>query len=145
MLIQDAVLKSSDYMPEIEANLQGAPEAKRGRTLLVEDDPAVRRYLEVMLQRAGFEVTAVSDGLAAIKQALASTFDAIVTDAILPYVSGREVCRFLRRQAQHARTPLLMLSGLQQTDADEADIFLVKPVRPEELINSLDRLIRQQR
>lgn len=121
--------------------------ATRGRVLLVEDDPAVRRYLEVVLQRAGFGVTTAADGLEAMKQTLAESFDAVVTDAILPFVSGGELCRYLRRHPRLKDIPVILLSGLGShalgTQADEADVHLAKPVRPETLTNCLTRLLAQ--
>src|ERR1051325_2583678 len=57
---------------------------ERPCVLLVEDDPALRRYLEVVLQRAGYEVASAGDGLEAMKVLLAAHVDVIVTDALMP-------------------------------------------------------------
>src|ERR1051325_305476 len=57
---------------------------ERACVLLVEDDPALRRYLEVVLQRAGYEVASAGDGLEAMKVLLAAHVDVIVTDALMP-------------------------------------------------------------
>ena len=73
------------------------PRATRGTILLVEDDRSIRRYLEVILSRAGYKVIAAADGLEAMKAALASAIDAVVTDAVMPHLNGYELCRFLRR------------------------------------------------
>src|SRR5918912_4597011 len=70
--------------------------SKRGTILLVEDDRSVRRYLEVILQRAGYTVVSAGDGLEAMKAALSNTLDAVVTDAIMPHLNGYELCRFVR-------------------------------------------------
>jgi DNA-binding response OmpR family regulator len=118
----------------------------QGSILLVEDDRSVRRYLEVILQRAGYEVIVASDGLEAMKLVLASTVDAVVTDAVMPHLSGHELCRFLRRHTKLARLPIIILSGMErEASATEekncADIYLAKPVRPEELLACLERLI----
>ncbi len=111
--------------------------------MLVEDDAAVRRYLEVTLQRAGFEVVTVCDGLKALKQFLVERYDLVITDAVLPYVSGREICRFLRGRPQFATTPVLMLSGIttMAEAAAEADAYLAKPVSPADLIASVETLL----
>jgi DNA-binding response OmpR family regulator len=118
----------------------------QGSILLVEDDRSVRRYLEVILQRAGYDVVVAGDGLEAMKLALASTVDAVVTDAVMPHLSGHELCRFLRRQTKLSRLPIIILSGLEREasaaeEKDCADIYLSKPVRPEELLACLERLI----
>jgi DNA-binding response OmpR family regulator len=64
---------------EITPFLADAPE--RGQcVLLVEDDPALRRYLEVVLERAGYSVISASDGLEAMKSLLAAQVDIVVMD-----------------------------------------------------------------
>jgi CheY-like chemotaxis protein len=116
--------------------------------LLVEDDRSVRRYLEVILQRAGYSVTVAADGLEAMKALLASSFDAVVTDAIMPHLDGYQLCSFIRRQPNLSGLPVILLSGIEQahssqTDPARADLYLPKPVRPEELIASLARLLKK--
>ncbi|OLE97825.1 MAG: hypothetical protein AUG75_03605 [Cyanobacteria bacterium 13_1_20CM_4_61_6] len=113
--------------------------------MLVEDDRSIRRYLEVILQRAGYSVITAADGLEAMKAALASRIDAVVTDAIMPHLNGYELCRFLRHHPKFASLPVVLLSGLEHAQAasatDRADIYLSKPVRPDELTNCLARLL----
>jgi DNA-binding response OmpR family regulator len=123
-----------------------APSARAATVLLAEDDRALRRYLEVVLQRAGYAVFAASDGLEAMKAALSSTFDAVVTDAVMPHLGGHELCRFLRRHPKLAALPVVLLSGADQTaapaDASErADVYLFKPISPEELTACLAGLL----
>ena len=66
------------------------PQATRVRVLLAEDDRALRRFLEVVLQRAGYDVIPAADGLEAMKIALSSNIDIVVTDAMMPNLSGHE-------------------------------------------------------
>lgn len=122
-------------------------ERARQRTiLLVEDDRALRRYLEVILQKAGYTVNVAGDGLEAMKIVLMNPPDAVVTDAIMPQINGHELCRFLRRHAKLSHLPIILLSGLENNAAvqardDGADIYLSKPVSPAELITCLERLL----
>jgi CheY-like chemotaxis protein len=120
--------------------------ATRGTILIVEDDRSIRRYLEVILQRAGYCVVAAADGLEAMKAALTSAVDAVVTDAIMPHLNGYELCRFLRHHPKLSRLPVIILSGFERADAahetgDRPDVYLAKPVRPEELTGCLARLL----
>jgi DNA-binding response OmpR family regulator len=120
--------------------------ATRGTILIVEDDRSIRRYLEVILQRAGYCVIAASDGLEAMKAALTSTIDAVVTDAIMPHLTGYELCRFLRHHPKLSSLPVVLLSGFERADAahetnDRPDVYLAKPVRPDELTGCLARLL----
>jgi CheY-like chemotaxis protein len=119
---------------------------KRASVLLAEDDRALRRYLEVILRRAGYDVVAAADGLEAMKAALSGTFDAVVTDALMPHLSGQELCRFLRSHPKLGRLPVVLLSGADKADAlrdarASADAYLSKPVSPEELTGCLARLL----
>src|SRR5205823_2413545 len=72
------------------------PTSPKFCVLLVEDDRSARRYLEVTLQRSGYTVITAEDGLKAMTLALSSKFDAVVTDAIMPNLSGQQLARFLR-------------------------------------------------
>lgn len=114
--------------------------------LLVEDDRSIRRYLEVILQKAGYKVVVANDGLEAMKLALTTPVDAVVTDAIMPHINGHELCRFLRSQAKLSHLPVVLLSGLENNVAalakeGGANIYLSKPVSPNELINCLEQLL----
>lgn len=114
--------------------------------LLAEDDRSIRRYLQVLLERAGYTVITAEDGLSAMKVALSQGIDAVVTDAVMPHLGGHELCRFLRRHPKLKSLPVIILSGIEQTDAapaenERADLYLKKPVRPQELTNCLEQLL----
>ena len=116
----------------------------RPTVLLAEDDHALRRYLEVVLRRAGYEVLPAADGLEAMKALLSNTVDAVVTDALMPHLSGHELCRFLREHPRLKDLPVVLLSGSdssRRNEASGADLYLSKPVRAEELSASLTRLL----
>ena len=124
------------------------PKSARAVVLLAEDDRSLRRYLEVVLRRAGYDVVAAADGLEAMKAALSGTFHAVVTDALMPHLSGHELCRFLRSHPKLGGLPVLLLSGADnkaaptQDTSTRADAYLSKPVRPEELTDCLARLLQ---
>ena len=116
--------------------------------LLVEDDRAIRRYLQVILQRAGYEVIVASDGLEAMKAALDGSVHAVITDAIMPHLGGHELCRFLRRHPKLKHLPVLLLSGVERPEphaeeTEPADAYLSKPVGAQELTNCLARLLNR--
>lgn len=117
--------------------------------LLVEDDPSVRRYLEVVLARAGYSVALAADGLEAMKALLASSssFAAVVTDAVMPHMDGHQLCRFIRSSDALSHLSIIMLSGIESAasapaaEEARADAYLSKPVRPQELTTTLARLL----
>src|ERR1044072_1328477 len=98
-----------------DAQAAQAPQSEAPRAcrtvLLAEDDRALRRYLEVVLRRAGYEVLLAADGLEAMKALLSKHVDAVVTDAVMPHLSGHELCRFLRDHPQLKDLPVVLLSG----------------------------------
>jgi len=112
--------------------------------LLAEDDPALKRYLEIVLRRAGYTVLSAADGLEAMKFLLTVGVDLIVTDAVMPNLNGYELCRFVRSSERLAGLPIVLLTALdaQNADAELADVFLSKPVSPEQLLESLAELVR---
>jgi CheY-like chemotaxis protein len=125
---------------------QAVPPAKTsggaGCVLLAEDDPALKRYLEVVLQRAGYVVVSASDGLEAMKLLLSNPVDIVVTDAVMPNLNGYELCRFVRSSQQLSHLPIVLLSALdpKNADAETANVFLPKPVSPEVLLECLVKL-----
>jgi twitching motility two-component system response regulator PilH len=112
--------------------------------LLAEDDPALRRYLQVVLERAGYRVVSAADGLEAMKFLLSATVDVVVTDAVMPNLDGYQLCRFMRGSKHLSQLPIILLSALDQRNAvhesEQVDVFLSKPVSPEDLLNQIVEL-----
>ncbi len=140
-------------MPHSEGSILAEPDkmsarassSQRFRVLLAEDDNALRRYLEVTLQRAGYEVLLASDGLDAMKVALASPVDLVITDAMMPNLSGHELCRFLRNSPGLSQIPIVLLSAIDRKEGngDEglANAFLAKPVSADALTKCVAGLL----
>ena len=122
-------------------------QSPKQKVLLAEDDAAMRRFLEITLQRAGYEVTSAEDGLAAMKIALAEKFDAVVADAVMPNLTGHDLCRILRQNEDFKIVPLIILSGLEQElsaniEQNCADSYLVKGTDlKEELARNIAKFI----
>ncbi len=118
------------------------------RVLLAEDDRALRRFLQIILERAGYTVVAAADGLEAMKIALSSPVDILVTDAMMPNLSGQELCRFVRNSQTLAHLPVILLSALEQrepTAGEQVDAFLSKPVAGEDLVACIEKLLASKR
>lgn len=118
--------------------------------LLVEDDHALRRYLQIILERSGFNVVTARDGVDAKSKFTIYRFAAIVSDAIMPRMDGYELCRFVRKHETLSNTPFILLSGLDHegessevlNESNEmADVYLSKPVSPDTLVSHLGRLM----
>jgi len=115
--------------------------------LVVDDDPAVREALALVLDLNGFDVTTAVDGREAIRTLSVASPDAVILDVLMPGLDGLEVCRRIR--ASGDRTPVLMLTA--RTEVSErvagleagADDYLAKPFAREELIARLRALLRR--
>jgi DNA-binding response OmpR family regulator len=116
--------------------------------LLAEDDPAIAEPLSRALQREGYQVQVVTDGLGALDAATHSGIDLLVLDLGLPGMDGLEVCRRLR--AGGRVLPVLMLTARSDEvdfvvglDAG-ADDYVAKPFRLAELMARIRALLRRR-
>jgi two-component system OmpR family response regulator len=113
---------------------------EKKKVLLAEDDASMRRFIEITLQKAGFEVLSAEDGLTAMQIALETDFDVLVADAIMPNMTGFDLCRMLRGR----EIPCIILSGLADDNSEDnlADVFLTKDTNlKEQLLSALQMLL----
>jgi two-component system alkaline phosphatase synthesis response regulator PhoP/two-component system response regulator VicR len=115
--------------------------------LAVDDEPNIRRLLEVNLQRAGYQVTTASDGQDALEKFSRARPDLVLLDVMMPRIDGFEVLRRLKADPGTAGVPILMLTAKAQ-DADifnglrsGADFYLTKPFNPMELLMWVKRVL----
>lgn len=118
------------------------------KILLAEDDDSMRRFVEIILQKADYDVVSAEDGLIAMKNALSEEFNAVIADAMMPNLTGHDLCRMLRQNPQTKEIPFIILSGFEQNDSDgnfQADAYLLKGTNlKDELLNTLDKFLVQQ-
>jgi DNA-binding response OmpR family regulator len=119
------------------------------RVLVVEDDPAISRFMVRGLTEDHYLVDLVEDGASAVEMAAAEEYDVIVLDLMLPELDGFEVCRRLR--AKGVDTPVIIVTA-RDAVADRvaaldagADDVLVKPFVFDELLARLRALGRRGR
>ena len=103
------------------------------RILVVDDEPDLRHLLRRIFERAGHEVADAGDGAVALASACASPPDLVVTDMMMPVMSGAELIMRLRADPATAHIPILAATGDAQLAAG-ADAVLTKPYRPKELL-----------
>ncbi len=84
---------------------------RRPRVLVAEDDPALRRLLELRLSVGDFDVRTVEDGSDALDAAREWRPDVLVCDVMMPKVSGLTVCRELRDDADFNAMPIILLTA----------------------------------
>jgi CheY-like chemotaxis protein len=142
------MVQDNSSIPDSDAHLSSTENDRQTSVLLAEDDRALRRLLEVVLERAGYRVVSASDGLEAMKLVLTTSIDVVVTDEMMPNLSGHEFCRFLRNSPTLSHLPIILLSALERKDrnagSEQADAFLTKPVSGEKLIECIERLVAKK-
>lgn len=117
------------------------------RALVVEDDGKIASFVVKGLRQAGFAVDHCGDGQAALEQAMATPYDVVILDLMLPRLDGLSVLGRLRAAGQ--RTPVLILSA--RTSVDDrvrglqtgGDDYLTKPFAFSELLARVQALIRR--
>ncbi|MFL6857490.1 MAG: response regulator [Allosphingosinicella sp.] len=116
---------------------------RRGRVLIVDDDPNVLEVAAALVAELGFEVTPAPSGDAALQRLEAEKFDLLVTDVAMPGMNGVEVARAARRIAP--AMPVLFASGyadLQTFGADLGkEILLKKPFRITEVAARIQQVL----
>lgn len=115
--------------------------------LVVEDDPTILQLLEVNFEMEGFTVLPAVDGAAGLEAARASVPDIIVSDVMMPNMSGVEMVAALKEDPATAGIPVILLSAKAQggdirsgLDAG-ADEYVTKPFEPLDLIDRVNALL----
>ncbi len=122
----------------------------RTHLLVAEDDDATRTLLKKMLESVGHKVTAFSDGEAALGAVLENPgqFDLLILDAMMPKISGFELCLRLRTVHDFTRLPILMLTAMAdrrsrlKAHSLGASEYLTKPIDRVELLTRVDHQIK---
>ena len=109
------------------------------KVLVVDDDPDVRRLVEMKLKVVGVDTAVAVDGQDALEKIDADAFDLVILDIMMPQLDGIETCRQLRQRSAYGTVPVLMLTAraqiadIERGFAAGATDYMVKPFSPREL------------
>jgi two-component system response regulator HydG len=114
--------------------------------LVVDDDKSILRTFTRILQKSGYEIETAETGKEAIEKADTRQYDLALVDIRLPDMDGTELLAKLKKQLQ--RTIKIMITGFPSLETgvkalDEgADAYLVKPVKPQDLLVLLEEKLK---
>ena len=115
--------------------------------LIVDDEPNIVQLVRITLEDSRVQVLEAADGTTALDRAAAFRPDLVLLDIDLPDVSGLEVCRRLKEDADLAKMKIVMLTAAAQREdiarglAAGADEYLTKPFSPVRLLSLVEQLM----
>jgi DNA-binding response OmpR family regulator len=118
------------------------------RALVVDDEAAIARLVEINLKRAGYEVSIARDGVEALEKVRDQRPDIIICDVMMPRLDGIQVLRQLKADAATRDIPVIMLTAKSQHEdilngwQSGTEMYLTKPFSPPELLMFVRRLTR---
>ena len=118
------------------------------RILVIDDSPIIRNLHSVILKSAGFQTEDAENGFDALEKALNTDFDLMIVDINMPKMDGFTFCKEIRTNEKYKETPLLIIST--ESEAGDkmkgfkagANLYLIKPVKPEVLIENINLLLQ---
>ena len=121
---------------------------KRQRILIIDDNPDILDVLDLTLSDV-FDVTKANNGAEGLQKARSENFDLIITDYMMPELTGPEFCRELRKDILLSHVPIIMLTG--KGDIKDmvtginsgADDYLIKPFEPESLLARINMIVKR--
>jgi CheY-like chemotaxis protein len=108
--------------------------------MMVDDNPAVLRLYSSLMETSGHRVLTALDAATVLELVDGMAPDLFVLDVMMPGMDGIEVCQHLRARPATSHKPIIMLSAkgdpdtVEQAFAAGADLYLVKPVQPRQLL-----------
>jgi two-component system, chemotaxis family, response regulator PixH len=115
--------------------------------LVVDDTPSQLELISSYLRDSGYVVIIARDAKDGMNQALSQQPDAIITDVVMPGMSGFEFCRTLKRNLATQKLPIIICSS-KNKDIDRiwgmrqgADVYLTKPFSRQELVRAVTSVV----
>jgi two-component system alkaline phosphatase synthesis response regulator PhoP/two-component system response regulator VicR len=139
--------ESASARPDLDGNRTDGGRSTK-RILVVDDEKALVRIIQINLERNGYEVVTANDGLQALEKVASENPDLVILDVMMPHMNGFEVLKTLKSSPATKTIPVIMLTAeAQDTDIfrgwqSGADCYLIKPFNPVELITYVSRIFQ---
>mgnify|MGYP001341990653 FL=1 len=123
------------------------------RILIVDDEPDFSMILKKNLEKEGFEAELAYDGAEGLAKVRSNPPDAIVLDVMMPEIDGYKVCSTLKSDDKYSDIPIVLLTAVASLVTStryshydgmsmEADDYMPKPASPEQITESIKRLLK---
>lgn len=128
-----------------------SPRDDRYRILVVEDDQSQADFAASILRKSGMKTAVITESMKVIEALDEFRPDLILMDLYMPDANGIELTTIIREHPDFITTPIVFLSGEQDTDKQlqalsvGGDDFLSKPIRPRHLINTISNRVQRAR
>jgi PleD family two-component response regulator len=123
----------------------------KARILIADDEPHIRRILQFLLEKEGFEIELVSDGEEAWKAVASFHPDLVLLDLMMPKMDGFEVLKIIRTGFETARLPVILLTAKGEEEdkvkglRGGANDYIMKPFNHDELMLRVSNLLEATR
>lgn len=119
--------------------------------LIIDDDPATTRLLEVLLEREGYKIHTENLSVNAVQTTKEFSPHLIILDLMMPGTDGLEICQRMKADPDISETPVLMFSAADQPElrqqAAKAGVnqYITKPIHPNELKQIIKDWLRKRK
>ena len=126
----------------------------RAKILVIDDDPDLVEALKIILETKSYGVVSAFDGEKGLEKVKEENPDLIILDLLLPKEDGAVLCRELKRNPRYTDIPILVLTAMAEKldpkvfpehkiSSLPADDYVEKPIRPQDLLVRVDKLLAQ--
>ncbi len=130
-------------------DVQNVTAVARGLALVIDDDPVVRMFLTMALNKLGFTVKSAADGMAALEMCMEDVFELVICDMRMPKLSGISFLKNVRMRAPNSARRIVFLTSIDDSvlrretlEAGALD-YLVKPISTAKLKVVVDRIFSE--
>ena len=127
---------------------------KKGRILIVDDDPAIRTLVQAVLENEGYQVVVAADGTEGVKILDAEPrpidYKVVILDMMMPGMHGLDVLTRMKLHSHTSTLPVLMLTAEKRPEdvlsgyTTGADYYITKPFTRQQLLFGLDLLLNKK-
>ncbi len=135
--------KTDEPSPAVESGSQLSP-----HILLAEDNPVNQRLIQILLQKHGYRITTVSNGVEALNKLNEQPFDLIIADIQMPEMDGKELVKRIKKNDKWSHVPVIAMTAHDSAELEnnrdqfEVDEILKKPVHPKDVVKTIRKWLR---